>query len=29
VSIADLRQTQDCVLLGRRDCIHLTVTPSI
>ena len=29
VSIADLRQTQDCVLLGRRDCIHLTAGPSI
>lgn len=29
VSIADLRQTQDCVLLGRRDCIHITAGPSI
>ena len=29
VSIADLRQTQDCVLLGRRDCIHITSGPSI
>jgi hypothetical protein len=28
-SIADLRQTQDCVLLGRRDCIHITASPSI
>ena len=23
VSIADLRKTQDCVLMGRRDCAHL------
>ena len=29
VSIADLRHTQDCVLLGRRDCIHITSGPSI
>ncbi len=29
VSIADLRQTQDCVLLGRKDCIHITSGPSI
>jgi hypothetical protein len=29
VSIGDLRQTQDCVLLGRRDCIHITASPSI
>jgi hypothetical protein len=28
-SIADLRQTQDCVLLGRHDCIHITSGPSI
>jgi hypothetical protein len=29
VSIAGLRQTQDCVLLGRRDCIHITSAPSL
>jgi hypothetical protein len=29
VSIAGLRQTQDCVLLGRRDCIHITSRPLI
>jgi hypothetical protein len=23
VSIADMRRTQDCVLMGRRDCAHL------
>jgi hypothetical protein len=23
VSIADLRKTQDCVLMGRRDCAHI------
>ncbi|WP_213770625.1 hypothetical protein [Bradyrhizobium sp. dw_78] len=28
MSIADLRRTQDCVLLGRRDCVQIT-TPSI
>ena len=28
VSIADLRRTQDCVLMGRRDCIKIT-TPHI
>jgi hypothetical protein len=28
VSIADLRRTQDCVLMGLRDCVHLS-TPSI
>jgi hypothetical protein len=28
VSIADLRRTQDCVLMGRRDCVRIT-TPSI
>jgi hypothetical protein len=28
MSIADLRRTQDCVLMGRRDCVRLT-TPSI
>ena len=26
VSIADLRRTQDCVLMGRRDCVKI-VTP--
>ncbi len=24
VSIADLRQSQDCVLMGRRDCAHVS-----
>ena len=28
VSIADLRRTQDCVLMGRRDCARI-VTPQI
>jgi len=28
VSIADLRRTQDCVLMGLRDCVHLS-SPSI
>ena len=28
VSIADLRRTQDCVLMGRRDCAKI-VTPQI
>jgi len=28
VSIADLRRTQDCVLVGRRDCVRIT-TPQI
>jgi hypothetical protein len=28
VSIADLRRTQDCVLMGRRDCVKIT-TPRI
>jgi hypothetical protein len=28
VSIADLRRTQDCVLMGRRDCAKIT-TPVI
>lgn len=23
VSIADIRKTQDCVLMGRRDCAHI------
>jgi hypothetical protein len=26
-SIADLRKTQDCVLMGRRDCARISVTP--
>jgi hypothetical protein len=25
MSIADLRKTQDCVLMGRRDCAHIAV----
>ena len=28
LSIADLRRTQDCVLMGRRDCVKIT-TPHI
>lgn len=28
MSIADLRKTQDCVLMGRRDCVRIS-TPSI
>jgi hypothetical protein len=28
MSIADLRRTQDCVLLGRRDCVRIAA-PSI
>ena len=28
MSIADLRRTQDCVLMGRRDCVRIA-TPSI
>ncbi|WP_407146896.1 hypothetical protein [Bradyrhizobium sp. ORS 86] len=27
VSIADLRKTQDCVLMGRRDCAKISVMP--
>jgi hypothetical protein len=27
ISIADLRKTQDCVLMGRRDCARISVTP--
>jgi hypothetical protein len=27
VSIADVRKTQDCVLMGRRDCARISVTP--
>lgn len=26
VSIADLRRTQDCVLMGRRDCVRITTS---
>ena len=25
ISIADLRKTQDCVLMGRRDCVRISV----
>jgi hypothetical protein len=28
VSIADLRKTQDCVLIGRRDCARISVPQS-
>jgi hypothetical protein len=28
MSIADMRKTQDCVLMGRRDCAHIS-TPRI
>jgi hypothetical protein len=28
VSIADLRKTQDCVLMGRRDCAHISTPHS-
>ena len=27
VSIADLRRTQDCVLMGRRDCAQISSIP--
>jgi hypothetical protein len=27
VSIADLRRTQDCVLMGRRDCVRISTQP--
>lgn len=27
VSISDLRKTQDCVLMGRRDCAQISSTP--
>ncbi|KRQ93053.1 hypothetical protein [Bradyrhizobium valentinum] len=27
ISIADLRKTQDCVLMGRRDCARISVMP--
>lgn len=29
LSIADLRKTQDCVLMGRRDCARISVTPQV
>jgi hypothetical protein len=28
VSIAHLRRTQDCVLMGRHDCVHITPSHS-
>ena len=28
MSIADLRKTQDCVLMGRRDCAHISTPRS-
>jgi hypothetical protein len=28
VSIADLRKTQDCVLMGRRDCARIAAPPT-
>jgi hypothetical protein len=28
ISIADLRKTQDCVLMGRRDCAHISTPRS-
>jgi hypothetical protein len=28
MSIADLRRTQDCVLMGRRDCARISEIPS-
>jgi hypothetical protein len=27
ISIADLRRTQDCVLMGRRDCARISTMP--
>ena len=27
MSIADLRRTQDCVLMGLRNCARISVTP--
>jgi hypothetical protein len=27
IGIADLRKTQDCVLMGRRDCARISVMP--
>jgi hypothetical protein len=29
MSIADLRKTQDCVLMGRRDCARISVAPRV
>jgi hypothetical protein len=29
MSIADLRKTQDCVLMGRRDCARISVAPHV
>jgi hypothetical protein len=29
MSIADLRKTQDCVLMGRRDCVRISVAPHV
>jgi hypothetical protein len=28
MSIADLRRTQDCVLMGRRDCVRISDPPA-
>jgi hypothetical protein len=28
ISIADLRKTQDCVLMGRRDCVRISTPQS-
>ena len=28
MSIADLRNTQDCVLMGRRDCARISTPPA-
>jgi hypothetical protein len=28
VTLADLRNTQDCVLMGRRDCAHISAQTS-
>jgi hypothetical protein len=27
MSIADLRKTQDCVLMGRHDCARISMVP--
>jgi hypothetical protein len=27
ISIADVRRTQDCVLMGRRDCVRISTQP--
>ena len=29
MSIADLRRTQDCVLMGRRDCVRISIPHSL